>query len=118
MRSLLAAALAFVLAAGAPALADGLIILPPPPPEHPHLRNIPLSVREYRVTVTVNDRIAVTEVDQVFVNPNPRQLEGTYLFPLPKGAAIDRFSMWVDGKELGAELLDAAKARDIYEGIV
>lgn len=122
-RAFLGLAGALCLTAGltlpaAPARADGLIIVPPHEPDRPHIRNIPLAVREHKVTVTVTDRIAVTEVDQVFVNPNPRALEGTYLFPLPPGAAIDKFSMWIDGKEIGAELLDAAKARAIYEGIV
>jgi Ca-activated chloride channel family protein len=119
MRKLLAAlAATLVSLAAVPALADGLIILPPSPPEMPHLRNVPLWVRSHAVTVKVEGRVCVTEVDQVFVNPNPRQLEGTYLFPLPEGATIDRFSMWIDGKETPAELLDAAKARGIYEGIV
>ena len=105
MRKLLAA---FVLAlAPASALADGLIIVPPSPREEPRVRNIPLFVRSHAVTVKVEGRVAVTEVDQVFGNPNPRVLEGTYLFPLPAGAAIDRFSMWIDGKETPAELLDA-----------
>jgi Ca-activated chloride channel family protein len=116
MRKLLAA-IVLVLAPAA-ALADGLIIVPPHPPEQPHLRNVPLYVRSHAVTVKVDGRVAVTEVDQVFANPNPRALEGTYLFPLPVGAAIDRFSMWIDGKEAAAELLDAEKARGIYEGIV
>ena len=116
MRKLLAA---LVLAlAPASALADGLIIVPPSPREEPRVRNIPLFVRSHAVTVKVEGRVAVTEVDQVFGNPNPRVLEGTYLFPLPAGAAIDRFSMWIDGKETPAELLDAEKARGIYEGIV
>jgi len=112
------AALAVCAFAAAPALADGLIIVEPRPPQQPHLRNVPLWVKSHKVTVTVQDRVAVTDVDQVFVNPNPRALEGTYIFPLPEGAAIDRFSMWVDGQELSAELLDAVKARGIYEGIV
>ncbi len=63
-------------------------------------------------------RVAVTEVDQVFYNPSGSRLEGTYLFPIPKGAQIDRFSMDVNGKMTDAELLDAAKARGIYEEIV
>jgi Ca-activated chloride channel family protein len=113
-------ALAFAVSAAlaSPALADGLIVVPPHPRESPHLRNVPLWVRSHQVTVEVKGRVAVTDVDQVFVNPNPRALEGTYVFPLPKGAAIDRFSMWIDGKEMTAELLDATKAREIYEGIV
>jgi Ca-activated chloride channel family protein len=111
-------ALAAVSILAAPALADGLIVIRPHPPERPDVRNVPLAVRYHRVTVTVKGRVAVTDVDQVFVNHNPRRVEGTYLFPLPEGAAIDRFSMWVDGKETSAELLDAAKARGIYEQIV
>ena len=67
------------------------------------------------VTAKVTGRVAVTEVDQVFYNPSGSRLEGTYLFPVPKGAQIDRFSMDVNGKMTDAELLDAAKARGIYE---
>ena len=93
------AVLALLLASAVPALADGFIVVPPSPPEMPHLRNVPLWVKSHAVTVKVDARVAVTEVDEVFVNPNPRALEGTYLFPLPEGATIDRFSMWIDGKE-------------------
>jgi Ca-activated chloride channel family protein len=116
MRTLIALTVSLLLTA--PALADGLIVVPPHVIDQPHLRNVPLAVKYHRVTVTVKGRVAVTEVDQVFVNPNPRRLEGTYLFPLPQNATIDRFSMWLDGQELKAELLDAAKARKIYEDIV
>ncbi len=62
--------------------------------------------------------MAVTTVDQEFFNPNDAQLEGTYLFPLPEGAHIDRFSMDINGKMMEAELLPADKARAIYEDIV
>ncbi len=111
-------ALGAVAALGSPALADGLIIIRPHPPERPDMRNVPLAVKYHHVTVTVKGRVAVTDIEQVFVNHNPRRLEGTYVFPLPEGAAIDRFSMWIDGKETSAELLDAVRARGIYEQIV
>jgi len=116
MRRLLAA-FALLVVSAVPALADGFIVIAPPPAE-PRLRQIPLWVRSHVVSVRVEGRVAVTDVDQVFVNPNPRAVEGTYLFPLPDGAAIDRFSMWIDGKETPAELVDAGKARAIYEDIV
>ena len=57
-------------------------------------------------------------MDQEFYNPNPSRLEGTYLFPIPKGAQIDKFTMDIGGKMVEAELLPAAKARQIYEDIV
>ena len=59
-----------------------------------------------------------TDIDQVFLNPQPRDVEGTYIFPIPEGAQIDKFRMDVNGKMTTAELLDAKKARSIYEEIV
>jgi Ca-activated chloride channel family protein len=111
-----------LLAAGT-AGADGLIVIHDPPPlphpmPYPHHRFAPLEVRTHRVQVRIDGQVAVTEVDQVFVNPTSRRLEGTYLFPVPGGAQLDRFSMDVNGKLLDAELLDADKARRIYEDIV
>ncbi|MDW8310521.1 MAG: VWA domain-containing protein, partial [Verrucomicrobiales bacterium] len=53
-----------------------------------------------------------------FYNPNPAPIEGTFLFPVPKGAQIDKFSMDIAGKSVAAELLPADKARQIYEDIV
>ncbi len=113
-----ALAAAFLVLGSGTALADGLIIIAPHPPDRPSVRNIPLAVKNHRVTVKIDGRVAITEVDQVFVNPNNHRVEGTYLFPLPEGAAMDHFGMWLDGKELVAELLDAGKARRIYEDIV
>ncbi|NJL31193.1 MAG: VWA domain-containing protein [Phycisphaerales bacterium] len=100
---------------------DGLMVVHPPmeiavPPGHP--RFAPLTVDHHHVTVSINDQIAVTHVDQVFRNPSDQRLEATYLFPVPKGGQLDKFEMDVDGKMMEAELLDAGKARQIYEEIV
>ena len=100
------------------ARADGLIVVVHPTPPPHHYPFAPLAVKYHHVTVRITDQVAVTEVDQVFFNPTPMRLEGTYLFPIPKGAQIDRFAMDIDGKMTDAELLDAAKARQIYEDIV
>src|SRR5436189_3248656 len=115
----------------ATARADGFIIIyppgpgPVPPQPHPrpwvppgHFTFAPLEVTYHRVSVTLNDQVATTTVDQEFYNPNPQRLEGTYMFPLPEGAHIDKFAMDVNGKLTDAELLDAQKARAIYEEIV
>ncbi|HEY2951563.1 MAG TPA: VIT domain-containing protein, partial [Verrucomicrobiae bacterium] len=87
--------------------------LPPPPPVW-----APLEVTFNQVNAQIKDQIAVTKVEQEFYNPNPRQLEGTFLFPVPKGAHIDKFTMEIGGKQVEAELLAADKARGIYEDIV
>ena len=41
-------------------------------------------------------------VEQTFRNHTDRQLEATYVFPVPKGASVNKFTMWVDGKEVPA----------------
>ncbi|MEX0776091.1 MAG: VIT and VWA domain-containing protein [Phycisphaeraceae bacterium] len=109
-----------LIAAANPALADGLIIISKHAPGVPpgHYAFAPLQVEYHHVTVTIKDQVAITEVDQVFFNPNNQRLEGDYIFPIPEGAQIDKFSMDVNGKMQDAELLDAAKARTIYEDIV
>lgn len=111
----LAAALALPLGAAA----DGLIVIDRPAGVPPgHYAFAPMEVRYHHVTVKIADQLATTSVDQVFFNPNTSRLEGTYLFPIPKGAHIDRFSMDINGTMVDAELLDAEKARRIYEDIV
>jgi Ca-activated chloride channel family protein len=99
--------------------ADGLIIVPDHPDVVPgHFSFAPLEVSYHHVSVRITDQVAVTTIDQEFSNPGNRQLEGTYVFPLPAGAVIDRFSMDVNGKMTDAELLPADKARALYEDIV
>ena len=89
----------------------------PPPVWRPHVF-APLEVNSVKVATKVNDQIAVTTVDQEFYNPNNARLEGTFIFPVPKGAQLDHFAMEIDGKKVEAELLAADKARTIYEDIV
>ena len=71
-----------------------------------------------KADVRVRDQIATTMIEQEFYNPNSRQVEGTFLFPVPKGAHISKFTMEINGKPMEAELLAGDKARGIYEDIV
>lgn len=100
------------------ARADGIIIPRPPIPPRPLEPAASLAIRYHRVTVTINGQVATTEVDQVFVNELPYELEGTYIFPLPEGAAISDFAMFVDNRKVEGRLLDQEEARRIYEEIV
>jgi Ca-activated chloride channel family protein len=96
----------------------------PPPwsgPERPAPRRYifaPLEVESVKVNTRIKDQVAVTSIEQEFYNPNAARLEGTFVFPVPKGAHLDRFTMEIDGKQVEAELLSADKARHIYEDIV
>jgi len=100
-----------------PALADGLIV-PIPPPDVPIVDVPYLTVKYHRVTVTIDNQVATTRVDQVFVNEGRHEVEGTYIFPLPEEAAIGEFTMWVDGQKLAGQVLQRDEARRIYEEIV
>lgn len=91
--------------------------IPPPPFWRPHVF-APLEINSCQVTAQIEDQVAVTTIDEAFYNPNAARLEGTFLFPVPKGAQLDRFAMEIDGKKVEAELLAADKARTIYEDIV
>src|SRR6185503_8187426 len=74
-----------------------------------------LEIKEHNVQVTVNNGIAVTKVTQVFHNTEKRQVEALYTFPVPKGASVANFSMWINGKEMVGEVLEKKRAREIYE---
>ncbi len=99
------------------------IVRPPPGeryilPPRPVPSYAPIEVSYTKADVKIKDQFATTKVEQEFYNPNARALEGTFLFPVPKGAHLDKFTMNIDGKPVEAELLAADKARGIYEDIV
>jgi Ca-activated chloride channel family protein len=87
----------------------------PPRPIHRHL---PLELKRQTVEAKIQDQIATTQVTQVFENTSSHRFEGTFLFPLPANAHIQDFSMEINGELVKAELLDATKARQVYEDIV
>jgi Ca-activated chloride channel family protein len=100
-----------------PAGADGIIIVDPPPGVDVRLDQS-LAIKYHHVDIQIKDQVATTRVDQVFVNDNPWAAEGTYIFPLPQGAAVSDFVMWVDGKAVHGEILEADEARTIYDDVV
>src|SRR5262245_7644463 len=100
-----------LLVVAAPAHARGLLI--------PTEKKVPpLAMLNHHVSIAIEDQVAITKVEQTFRNHTDRQLEATYIFPVPKGASVRKFSMWVDGKEVSGELVEAQKAREIYTAIV
>ena len=48
----------------------------------------PLAIKYQRVNVEIAAQVAETHVEQVFVNSTGRQLEATYVFPLPEGPTM------------------------------
>ena len=74
-----------------------------------------LEIKQQDVRVTINNSIAVTQIDQVFVNTENRQVEALYTFPVPREASVSNFSMWIGGKEMVGEVVEKQRAKEIYE---
>lgn len=102
------------------ASADGIIIPIPPPCDFEScpMPIAQLAIEYHHVDVTIRDQLAVTHVDQVFYNPNDWAVEGTYIFPIPLGATVNDFILWIDGEPVEGKVLEADEAREIYEEIV
>ncbi len=81
-------------------------------------RNVPLSVGEHKVTVDVRDQIARTMIEETFVNHTGGVLEGVFHFPLPPGASVSGFAMWIGDKMIEADVVEKQRAREIYETIL
>ncbi len=96
------------------ASADGIIIPHHRPGEHIP----PLWVKYHHVAVEIRDQLAKTSIDEVFVNTYDRDIEGTFIFPLPEGAAVSEFAMFIGDQKVEGEVLDSREARRIYEDIV
>jgi Ca-activated chloride channel family protein len=85
----------------------------------------PLDVRGMDVVKTrsevrarVDGRVALIEVTEWFRNTGARVAQGHYLYPLPGEAVFQGFSLFQGDAELRGEIMDAEKARRIYEEIV
>jgi len=104
----------FIIMLGATAMADGVLIPILPHPRPPDMPPKPaVNVKYHHVDVEINDPVALTKIDQVFINPYRREIEADYIFPIPENAVISRFVAWLDGRKMEAELLDANQARKI-----
>jgi Ca-activated chloride channel homolog len=102
----------------APAAAQGWI---EPRPRMPRPVLPPASLVEKlrtQVTVEIADRVATVEVEEWFRNNGGGLGEGDYIYPLPAGSVFASYSLFQGEQELRGELMDADRARSIYEEIV
>lgn len=99
------------------ASANGQMIIPNPPMPRPQFR--PLILERQEIKTSIDGQVAKTHIKQVWRNNNNMMLEGEFLFPLPTDrATMSDFVLWMDGKKLNFETMEAGKARGIYEDIV
>ncbi|MEK7449009.1 MAG: VIT domain-containing protein [Planctomycetota bacterium] len=103
---------------GLKARANGRLILDDEMRPIPQVQTTPMEVKNASLIVKIEDQVATTTVDEVFHNPNNRQMEGIFMLPLPGEAAVNNLSMWINGQETKGELLDKDKAWQVYGDIV
>ena len=72
-------------------------------------------IRSHQVEVTIEDGYAITQVDQVFSNPNANDLEAIYAFPVPEKGTVSEFTVWIDGQPVTGEVFERQEARQLYE---
>jgi Ca-activated chloride channel family protein len=70
------------------------------------------------VHVSLAGRVATVDVTERFRNDGGVLAEGSYLYPVPRDAVFESFSLWVGNEEVQGEMLRAEEARGIYEEIV
>lgn len=88
------------------------IILPQPQPQ---VETPTYKIKEIAVQARIADQVARTQVSQTFVNTGSRQMEVSFVFPLPHQGAIESLTFMVDGKEIAGKLMKAKDARQIYQ---
>ncbi len=76
-----------------------------------------LELRKYHVDVHVEDGFARTTIDQTFFNHSLDRMEGTFRFPLPPDASLNRLAMYVDGNLMEGGMAERDHARATYERI-
>ena len=98
------------------AVANGILV----PPDNAATQHVDrhIALTRHDVQVRIHDQIAQVTVEHTFRSFSPVPLEGTYLFPLPPQAVVSAFAMTMGGKMVQGEVIEADKARAIYNAIV
>ncbi len=71
-----------------------------------------------KVDVHLQDRVAVTRIDQVFTNRSDNTVEGIYEFALPPRAIITDLVLWIGEKRVQGIVMEKQQARQVYDDIV
>ena len=77
-----------------------------------------LMVERYHVHVSIEDRLATTEVDLIFSNPNNVPVGGLLLFPLPAGAKQKNTEIRIGGNLTESQLLSGQKLTEFYKNVL
>jgi Ca-activated chloride channel family protein len=79
---------------------------------------VPIWLKTMNASVTINDQIAVTYINQIFTNPTSSTEEGIYSFSLPSGSVITELALWINGVRTVAKAISSTQATSIYDSSV
>ncbi len=75
----------------------------------------PATLLDTDVSITVNGLVARVSVMQHFRNTGSEWVEGTYVFPLPDTAAVDRMRLYIGDRFIEGEVREKEAAKQAYE---
>jgi Ca-activated chloride channel family protein len=76
--------------------------------------NAPIQIKEHVVNVVIDNGFARTEVLQTFFNPNDKDLEAVYGFPVPASASLAEITIRNGDRTLNGEVVAADEAKKVY----
>jgi Ca-activated chloride channel family protein len=76
--------------------------------------NAPIQIKEHIVNVVIDNGFARTEVLQTFFNPNDKDLEAVYGFPVPASASLAEITIQNRDRTLNGEVIAADEAKKVY----
>lgn len=76
--------------------------------------NAPIQIKEHVVNVVIDNGFARTEVLQTFFNPNDKDLEAVYSFPVPASASLAEVTIQNRERTLNGEVIAAEEAKKVY----
>ena len=96
------AGIGLLLAGAGSVQANGLLI--------PEEKSVPpLAMLNHKVNIAIEDQVAVTRVEQTFRNHTDRNCKRPTSSRCRRALNVNKFTMWVNGKETKGELLEARR---------
>ena len=80
--------------------------------------DLPVQLQSVKIRSEVSGRLAFTELEMTFFNPNARILEGELQFPLLDGQSVASFAMDVNGALREAVPVDKARGQAVFEEVI
>ena len=81
----------------------------------PALQLEPVRLQDVAIDIRIHGFVASTRLELTFHNPNPRVLEGEFVFPLAEGQSIGGYALEVDGRLREGVVVEKQTARVAYE---